>query len=59
MKPTSETDNHQDKIQGDEATLNEILRLQEIYYKLDSESKNEVWSYLQAMIVLSEEYIKL
>ena len=55
----SNTDNHEDKIQGDQQTLNEILRLQDIYYKLDKGSRKEVWSYLKAMLVLSEEYLKL
>lgn len=51
-----ETDNHKDKIQGDEATLTEILRLQNIYYKLDNDSRKEVWTYMQALSILSEEY---
>ena len=50
------TSNHQDKIQGDEATLNEILRLQDIYFKLDTDSRKEVWSYFQALTLLSEQY---
>ncbi len=52
----SDTQNHQDKIQGDEATLNEILRLKDIYYKLNNDSRKEVWAYFQALTVLSEEY---
>lgn len=42
-----------------ESTLNEILRLSNIYSKLDSESRKEVWSYFKAMTILSEDYIKL
>lgn len=42
-----------------ETTLNEILRLSDIYIKLDNESKKEVWAYFKAMIILSEDYIKL
>tara|TARA_B100001093_G_scaffold140730_1_gene133231 strand:- start:1042 stop:1443 length:402 start_codon:yes stop_codon:yes gene_type:complete len=42
-----------------ETTLNEILRLSDIYEKLDKESKKEVWAYFKAMIILSEDYIKL
>lgn len=54
-----EADNHKDKIQGDEATLTEILRLQNIYYKLDNDSRKEVWTYMQALSILSEEYCLL
>lgn len=42
-----------------ETTLNEILRLSDIYVKLDNESKKEVWAYFKAMTILSEDYIKL
>ena len=42
-----------------EVTLSEILRLTDIYYKLDTDSKKEVWSYFKAMTILSEDYIKL
>lgn len=52
----SNTSNHQDKINNDRDTINEILRLKEIYYKLDRESIDEVWNYFQALIILSEEY---
>jgi hypothetical protein len=53
----ADTENHQEKIQGDEATLNEILRLKDIYFKLDKDSQKEVWSYFQALTVLSEQYL--
>ena len=55
----SNTDNHQDKIKNDKDTINEILRLQEIYYKLDRDSIEEVWNYFQALVILSEEYKSL
>ena len=42
-----------------ENTLNEILRLKDIYYKLDKSSQKEVWSYFKALIILSEDYLKL
>ena len=42
-----------------EVTLTEILRLTDIYFKLDTDSRKEVWSYFKAMIILSEDYIKL
>ena len=50
------TDNHQNEIKDDRNTINEILRLKEIYTKLDKDSINEVWEYFQALIILSEEY---
>ena len=55
----ADTDNHQEKIKDDEATLNEILRLKDIYFKLDKDSQKEVWSYFKALTLLSEDYIKL
>lgn len=42
-----------------ENTLNEILRLKDIYYKLDKSSQKEVWSYFKALVILSEDYLKL
>jgi len=50
------TDNHENAIKDDRNTINEILRLKEIYTKLDKDSINEVWEYFQALIILSEEY---
>tara|TARA_Y100000991_G_C21975361_1_gene351879 strand:- start:13049 stop:13411 length:363 start_codon:yes stop_codon:yes gene_type:complete len=52
-------ENNNYKINGNEDTLTEILRLQTIYYKLDKDSQNEVWNYMQALSILSEEYLKL
>lgn len=49
-------ENAEDKIQGDQKVLNEILRLKDIYSELDENSRIEVWNYFQALIVLSEEY---
>ena len=36
--------------------LDEILKLKDIYYQLDSDSKENVWSILQALLQLSIEY---
>jgi hypothetical protein len=36
--------------------LNEILRLKDIYYQLDDNSKDNVWSILQALVQLCIEY---
>ena len=38
--------------------INEILRLQDIYHKLDESSKSNVWDIFQAMLILGEDYIK-
>ena len=43
----------------EETTLSEILRLKDIYYKLNEDSRKEVWSYFKALTILSEDYIKL
>ena len=42
-----------------ETKLQEILRLTDIYYKLDLNSKKEVWSYFKALIILCEDYGKI
>lgn len=42
-----------------ETTLTEILRLTNIYFKLDNESRKEAWSYFKALTILAEDYIKL
>jgi hypothetical protein len=39
--------------------LDEILRLQNIYFKLDEKSKSNVWDIFQAMLVLGEEYVSI
>lgn len=40
-------------------TLNEIMRLKDIYYKLGTDSKENVWSILQALLQLTIEYCEL
>ena len=39
--------------------LDEILRLKNIYYTLDDSSKKNLWDILQAMLLLSDEYVKI
>jgi hypothetical protein len=39
--------------------LSEIFRLKDIYYKLDHESKNNVWNILQALTQLMIEYCEI
>jgi hypothetical protein len=38
--------------------LDEILRLKNIYFSLDDNSKKNLWDILQAMLVLSEDYFR-
>tara|TARA_B100001964_G_C14120125_1_gene547923 strand:- start:68 stop:442 length:375 start_codon:yes stop_codon:yes gene_type:complete len=52
-------DNHKDVLQDHNDKLSEILRLKDIYYNLDEESKKNVWSIFQALLILTEEYIEL
>lgn len=52
-------DNHTSMIGDREYVMCEILRLQNIYRKLDEESRSNVWDYFQAMLILGEEYIRL
>jgi len=42
-----------------ETTLSEIMRLKDIYYKLDTESRKNVWAILKALLQLSIEYKEL
>ena len=49
------TDNFKEKITGDAIFL-EIIRLTNIYDKLDSDNKTLMLMYFQALLVLSEEY---
>jgi len=36
--------------------IEEIVRLKNIYDKLDTENRKQMWSYFQALLVLSEQY---
>lgn len=55
----NDNDNHKEKIGNNDSLLNEILRLQNIYHQLDTDSKSNVWDIFQAMLILGEEYIVL
>jgi hypothetical protein len=52
-------DNHKEKIKNKNSIINEILRLQNIYVKLDQISKENVWDIFQAMLILGEDYVRL
>lgn len=53
-----DTGNFKEHITGD-SIFQEIIRLTNIYDKLDANNKEQMWMYFQALLVLSEEYNKL
>ena len=44
---------------SDETLLSEILRLKDIYYQFNDESKEHIWSILQSLLQLTIEYKEL
>ena len=48
-----------DELNSDKSLLDEVLRLKNIYNQVDDESKNNLWTYLQAMLGIAEEYFLL
>tara|TARA_B100000768_G_scaffold181829_2_gene206733 strand:+ start:3960 stop:4328 length:369 start_codon:yes stop_codon:yes gene_type:complete len=54
----TESQNFKEQITGD-SIFQEIIRLTNIYEKLDNDNRNQMWMYFQALFVLSEEYNKL
>ena len=52
-----DTSNFQEQITGD-TMFQEIMRLTNIYAKLDDDSENQMWMYFQALLLLTEEYHK-
>jgi hypothetical protein len=55
----SNNDNHTDVVGDDDFIISEILRLQNIYLKLDETSRSNLWDIFQAMLILGEDYIRL
>ena len=55
----ADNNNHKEVVGNDEFIINEILRLQNIYYKLDKISRLNLWDIFQAMLILGEDYIRL
>jgi hypothetical protein len=55
----ADNSNHEDKVGDDDFIISEILRLQNIYLKLDQTSRSNLWDIFQAMLILGEDYIKL
>ena len=39
-------------------SFQEILEIKEIYKNIDNKSKQNLWLYLQTLVILSEDYIK-
>lgn len=52
-------DNILNDYNNDEYKLNEIFKLRGIYEEIDNDSKENTWTYLQALVGLTEEYILL
>jgi hypothetical protein len=42
-----------------EKVMNTILLLQEIYYSLDSDSKDCIWDIMKALLIVGEDYIRI
>jgi hypothetical protein len=41
-----------------DTTLNEILRLQTIYFEVDKQSQKSIWTILNALVKLSSQYLE-
>jgi hypothetical protein len=39
-------------------SFQEILEIKSIYNQIDESSKENIWLYLQTLVILSEDYIK-
>ena len=53
------TKNISSELKSDSAVMDEILKLQNIWSKIDESSKSNVWDIFQAMLVLGEEYVSI
>jgi len=54
-----DSSNINSKLKSDSVVMDEILRLQNIWSKIDAESKSNVWDIFQSMLYLGKEYIKV
>jgi len=54
-----DSSNINSKLKSDSLVMDEILRLQNIWSKIDAESKSNVWDIFQSMLYLGKEYIKV
>ena len=41
-----------------EQAMQELLKLKDIYSQLDTESKKNMWDFFQALLCISEDYVK-
>ena len=55
----SNHNNHVNNFDNNDNLINEILKLEDVYFKLSPESQEEIWNYFQAMVIITEEYRKL
>tara|TARA_Y100000813_G_C24136696_1_gene340297 strand:+ start:485 stop:856 length:372 start_codon:yes stop_codon:yes gene_type:complete len=49
-------ENGREKLSREDEYLRDFLKMKEIYHQIDDQSKEVCWQYLQALVVLSEEY---
>ena len=54
----TENDDYYNELKSDTRKLDEILRLKNIYHKLDNISKKNIWNIFHAMLYLGEEFLK-
>jgi hypothetical protein len=52
-------DNIKKELKGKDEYLSEIMRLKEIYININEESRKNLWKYLKAMVILSDEFIEI
>jgi hypothetical protein len=55
----SNYDNQKEKAGDDDFIISEILRLQNIYLKLNETSRSNLWDIFQAMLILGEDYVRI
>lgn len=46
-------------VKGEYYQLSNILKLKSIYFKADENTREEIWAYFQALVLLSEQYKEL
>ena len=54
-----DTKNISSELKSDSVVMDEILKLQNIWSKIDESSKSNVWDIFQSMLYLGKEYIKV
>jgi hypothetical protein len=51
--------NHENQVKDFDSGLDEILRLKGIWEQLDEKSKEELWNFTQALLIIGLEYNEL